>query len=290
MKVLCPLFLSLFALNLTAQTIILQPDGATGKDARIFNLDALANYGNDPDFIASQWDYSGEPGTMRSLIQFDLSSLPKGAEVSDARLSLYYNHESETPGQSGNNAAYIRRLIEPWEESTVAWNGQPFYTTTNEVLLPASTFPDQDYTGIDVTNIVRDMLMFPNTSHGFMFMLQMEQGLNSMKFYSSDAANEFERPKLEITLGTVRTNDLMKKEIKANPNPFVESFNIENLTGTYYITITDITGQYVYRSKIEANQETLYVHGLNDLLPGIYFVTAMNEEESYFSRIVKGSR
>ena len=287
MKVLFPLFLSVIAFNLSGQTIILQPDAATGKDARIFNLDALANYGSDPDFIASQWEYSGEPGTMRSLIQFDLSSLPKGAEVADARLSLYYNHESETPGQVGNNAAYIRRLIEPWEESTVAWNGQPFYTTTNEVLLPASAFPDQDYVGIDVTNLVRDMLMYPNTSHGFMFMLQTEQGLNSMKFYSSDAANEFERPKLEITLGAVGTNDLIRKEIKTNPNPFVESFTIENLPGTFDITITDITGHRVYRSKAASDQDILEINGLNDLLPGVYFITATNETEIYFSKTIK---
>src|SRR5687768_4901529 len=126
MKTVALLFLiASFTLAHSQTSLVLQPDAATGKDARIFNLDALANYGNDPDFIASQWNYLGEPGTMRSLIQFDLSQLPKGVNVVDARLSLYYNNESETPGQIGNNAAYIRRLIEPWEENTVAWNQQP---------------------------------------------------------------------------------------------------------------------------------------------------------------------
>src|SRR5688572_21369414 len=89
MKTVTLLFLIATVTLAHGQTsLVLQPDAAAGKDALIFNLDALANYGNNPDFIASQWSFSGEPGTMRSLIQFDLSSLPKGVDIVDARLSL----------------------------------------------------------------------------------------------------------------------------------------------------------------------------------------------------------
>jgi hypothetical protein len=288
MKTLILFFLcAVVTLAQSQSSLFLQPDAAAGKDARIFNLDALANYGNDPDFIASQWTYSGEPGTMRSLIQFDLSGLPKGVDIVDARLSLYYNNESTTPGQAGNNAAYIRRLIEPWDEATVAWNHQPFYTTENEVLLPASTVPDQDYLNIDVTNLVRDMIEFPNTSHGFMFMLQTEQGMNAMKFYSSDASEAFERPSLQITWGVVGTSDINAREIIARPNPFVDGFAIENINGTYTINISDLTGQRVHQSKNESIQSRIEVTGIKDLLPGIYVVTATNENETYFSKIIK---
>ena len=284
------LFISCILLNtmLFGQgAIVLQPDAAAGKDASIFNLNSLANYGSDVDFIASQWDYSGEPGTVRSLIQFDLSSIPKGNVVVDARLSLYYNSESSTPGQAGENAAYLRRLIQPWDESTVAWNGQPFYTTDNEVLLPTSAFPDQDYLSIDVTNLVRDMVEFPSTSHGFMFMLQTEQGLNSMKFYSSDAANADERPKLEVTFSTVANNDIYFKETSIKPNPFDHSLILENLNGKYLINISDVNGKNVFSTEKESVGGEIILGNLDYLPKGIYFVTANGESEIYFSKAVK---
>lgn len=190
------LFLSFSLCSQT--TIVLQPGPGNGKDARIFNMDALANYGSDPFFIASQLDYEGEPGTMRSLMEFDLSGVPEGAGILDARLSLYYNPDGTMPGQLGDNAAYLRRLIEPWSENTVAWAEQPSWVTENQVEIPASVNPSQDYVDIDVSPLIRDILMYQN-SHGFMFMLQNEQGIKSMKFYSSDAADANKRPKLVVT-------------------------------------------------------------------------------------------
>ncbi|HUR31430.1 MAG TPA: DNRLRE domain-containing protein [Saprospiraceae bacterium] len=288
MKNLCVIISILFSSALSGQgTIILQPDPAAGKDASIFNLNALGNYGSDVDFIASQWDYSGEPGTVRSLIQFDLSSIPKGQIVFDARLSLYYNNESTTPGQAGNNAAYLRRIIQPWDESTVAWNGQPFYTTDNEVLLPSSAFPDQDYESIDVTNLVNDMVENQANSFGFMFMLQTEQGLNSMKFYSSDAANPDERPRLEITYATVANNDVFFQETSIRPNPFDHSIILENLNGKFLINITDVSGRNVFTAKEESVDGKIVLNNLFNLSKGIYFVTAENESQRYFSKAVK---
>jgi hypothetical protein len=288
MKILAAFFFLVISSALFSQgTIVLQPDPAAGKDASIFNLNSLANYGTDVDFIASQWDYSGEPGTVRSLIQFDLSSVPKGNIVVDARLSLYYNNESTTPGQAGNNAAYLRRIIQPWDESTVAWNGQPFYTTDNEVLIPASAFPDQDFESIDVTNLVQDMVENQANSFGFMFMLQTEQGLNSMKFYSSDGANPDERPRLEITYATVANKDAYIKESSIRPNPFDESIILENLNGKFLIYITDVNGKNVFATEKESVGGEIIVDNLSNLPRGIYFVSAENESIRYFSKAVK---
>lgn len=287
MKILFLLFALLSGPVLRSQnSVVLQPDAASGKDASIFNRDALANYGNDVDLIATQWDFSGEPGTVRSLIQFDLSSIPKGAEITDARLSLYYNDQSTTPGQAGNNAAYLRRLIQPWEENTVAWNMQPWYTNENEVLIPASTTTNQDYENIDVTQLVRDMLMYSNTSFGFMLMLQMEEGMNSIKFYSSDGPSEFERPKLQITWGTVGSKDIQYKELTTRPNPFVDAIILENLTGDFLVTISDVNGKAVYSENKSAGTE-IRIDDLHSLPGGIYFINAKGESGSYLSRAMK---
>lgn len=289
MKKLSFFVIFIWSLNCLAQnSIVLQPGPAEGQDARIFNLDALANYGNDVDFIASQLDYSGEPGTTRSLIDFNIPFLPKGAVVVDARLSLYYNHESETPGQIGNNAAYLRRLIVEWEEATVAWNLQPAYTTENEVLIPASTFPDQDYLDIDVTALVKDMVDHPNTSHGFMFMLQNEEfDGKSMKFYSSDAAVADKRPKLVITWSTnVATREINAIPISVLPNPFSDHLTIEGFSGTYHLDVLGVDGNILSNETVNSPGDRIDLQ-LGHLQPGIYFIRLKDNDKIYLGKAIK---
>lgn len=288
MKNLLLVALISFAGTLCSQsTIILQPDASAGKDARIFNLDALGNFGSDPDFIASQLDYAGEPGTTRSLIEFDLTSLPKGANVINATLSLYYNSTSGTPGHLGTNATYLRRLIQPWDENTVAWNMQPFYSTDDQVLLPQSSLPDQDYENIDVTNIVKYSVDHPNSSYGFIMMLQTEEGLASMKFYSSDGPNPDERPRLVVTYGSVANNELNAEEIAVYPNPFTNSISIKDLTGVYSVVITDVNGKTLLQREIELNTTNNQIDGLDAIPPGTYFLNLNGKEKKYFGTVVK---
>jgi len=288
MKKLSFLILFIWSLHCLAQnSIVLQPDAAAGKDARIFNLDALANYGNDVDFIASQLDYSGEPGTTRSIIDFDFS-LPKGAVVVDARLSLYYNHESETPGHIGDNAAYLRRLIVEWDEATVAWSQQPAYTTENEVLIPASTFPDQDYLDINVTALVKDMVDHPNTSHGFIFMLQNEEfDGKSMKFYSSDATVADKRPKLVITWSTnVATREINTIPISVSPNPFNDNLTIEGFSGTYHLDVLAVDGNILANETVTSIGDRIDLQ-LGHLQPGLYFIRLKDNDKIYLGKAIK---
>ena len=289
MKNLTFFLLLLFTSSLFSQSaIILQPGPAEGKDAKIFNLDALANYGNDVNLVASQLDYSGEPGTTRSIIQFNLNSLPKGSTVVDARLSLY--GDSQTPGHMGNNAAFLRRLIVPWEESTVAWNQQPAYTTENEVLLPASANPAEDYPDINVTELVKDMTEFPSSSHGFILMLQDETGVGkSMEFYSSDGPIEDKRPRLVVTYSTgVATNDIQTTSIKISPNPFENSLTVNGVSGSYDITVHDQNGTIVAEQKTESIGNTVYVEQLGDLIPGMYYIRLAGNEKTYLAKALKG--
>lgn len=290
MKTIHVLFFLLYSsVVFTQTTIVLQPDAATGKDAKIFSLDGLANYGTAVDLEASLWDYAGEEGTTRSLIQFDLSSIPAGEGIIDARLSLYYNSESSAPGQEGNNAAFLRRIVEPWSENTVAWVQQPGYTTENEVFIPASVTETQDYEGIDVTHLVRDMIEFPNNSHGFMFMHHTETNIASMKFYSSDAPQINEHPRLEITYGTVGNKEIYFKEAIIQPNPFTNSFIIRNLTGEYSVSVMNISGKEVYAGKAVNVGNDLEVDQLDYLPVGMYFVKIFGTSGNFFGKISKAN-
>lgn len=187
--------------------ITIKPDSSTGKDAmiqtRMNSTFADTNYGWLPSYEAVAWTWSGNSGVVRSLLDFDLSVIPSNAVVTDARLTLYNDPTSgENNGEhsslSGSNVSVLQRITSPWIEHSVTWNNQPGTTTQNEVILPQSNSPHQDYSNINVTAIVNDMLQTPSSSYGFMLKLQTEQYYRSMIFASSDHIECNLHPKLEI--------------------------------------------------------------------------------------------
>jgi hypothetical protein len=183
-------------------TIILQPDESTSSDASIWDYSPGTNYGTHPDFMAAAWTSSGTPTISRSLINFDLSSIPANATIISSTLSLYHHSSTNTIGHStmdGSNTAWLRRITSSWSESTVNWNNQPSTTTQNQVTLPASTNDSMDYPNIDVTNLISDIYNNPSGSFGMMLMLQTESYYRSLLFASSGETNTAKRPKLTVT-------------------------------------------------------------------------------------------
>ncbi|MGB3075454.1 MAG: DNRLRE domain-containing protein [Chitinophagales bacterium] len=269
------------------ECITIQPD-SEGKDAKVFSLSPGTNFGNDLDFIAAAWTFSSNDGILRSYLDFDLSVLPPNAEVVTAALSLYYNDETSSAGQAGTNNALLQRVLEPWTEQSITWNNQPSATHLNELELPISTSSNQDYIDINVTNLVRDMVNLPAQSYGFMLKQSDEVALRSMKFSSSDVADHSKHPKLDICYRINTAN----KEIQFNqaviqPNPFDNSFTIQQLSGKYVIYISDLNGKIIHTAVIESLDGNARIENLDFLPSGIYFVKAVGSLNNYFGKIIK---
>ncbi len=205
------LFLSLLvgmASFASAQTkLVLQP-GSEGKDAIIFSrIDQVdINRGTSPDFHAMTWTWDADglgQGTLRSLLQFDISALPAGANIQAAKLTLFAdNYQSAGINGHSNlthsNASTFRRILTDWDENTVTWNNQPTTSSTDFTSLPQSSSSTQNYV-LDVTSDLRDMAANPSKNHGWMLKLNAEAPYAGLFFASSDAASSALHPKLEIT-------------------------------------------------------------------------------------------
>jgi len=193
------LLLFLFNAAYSQDTLILQP-GPEGKDATINDPSPNSNSGNTAKFFCMGWTHSGVPGKHRALVDFDLSTIPPDAEILDARLNLYYVCLEPTYiTQSGENESYIQLIISPWEENTVTWNNQPSITVEDQVYLPRSTEPEQDYTNIDVTTLIRKLFHEPDNYHGIMLRLIDEYPYNCLLFASGDYMDHPEkRLKLQV--------------------------------------------------------------------------------------------
>ncbi len=211
MKYIFTLFVLIFSLsNAQYKELILQPGEKDGTDAWVWSFDPArevnlgekneSNGGLNNVLRAEVWKWGGksESDTIRGLIKFDLSEIPKKSSVIEAKLSLYYfANEGFTP-QLGNNEVLIRRVSEAWDESKVNWVNQPAATEHNQILVPATTSQNQDYIDIDVRNLVQEMVYFPENNFGFLLKLKSEVEFNGVSFASSENEDKTKHPKLVI--------------------------------------------------------------------------------------------
>lgn len=191
-------------------TITLQPGSAQGNDA---SLGSHTNYSTENTNYGTSIYFNsycipgaqGGQNTNRGILQFDLSSVPAGATIVSANLTLYAAGyiNALLPGHFGNNTSMLQRITSPWNEMTVTWNTAPTTTTQNQATLPQSTSFNQDYI-TSVTGLVQDMINNPSSSFGFYFALVTENPSNQagLLFYSSDHTDQTKWPKLEITYTT----------------------------------------------------------------------------------------
>jgi hypothetical protein len=219
--------------SMNGQTILtLQPNGNLGKDAFISSNVLDAGQGNSTEFDASAWTIFGSPITIRSLIDFDLSSLPFGSTIQSAQLTLYNNPNAQNGyanGQhvheSGSNDAVLQRIISPWTED-VAWNNQPTTTSQNEVTLAQDTISNQDYV-LDITSLLQDIIADPSNSFGFLLKLNTETPYRLLAFASSDHPNSALHPKLEITYTLDCSMLILQPNETDGKDAFISSNNLE---------------------------------------------------------------
>jgi alpha-tubulin suppressor-like RCC1 family protein len=214
-KMLAVLGFLLLCTVLNAQkTVTLSPS----KDAYLYmtlkpgyEYYANTNYGSSNRFYSGEWSASNYRVNQRSVMDFDISSIPADAVIVEARLTLYamlpqinddYRHASFAVRQNSSfksNASYLERITSPWTETGVTYNTQPATSTKNRLLLPESQAFDENYVDFDVTAMVQDMLNNPGESFGFMMRLQNESKYSRMAFCSREFADSSRRPKLVVT-------------------------------------------------------------------------------------------
>ena len=188
-------------------TIVVLQGSEKMQDISFSSMNPSLNREDDyPEYLrAVAWTVSGTPAAIRSLIDFDLSTIPDNTTITSAKLTLYNNDDDIAiggPGHSkisGSNESVLQRVTASWDINTVTWNNQPTATNINQVLLPESTSAYQDYMDIDVTALIQYFIENPAENHGLMLKLKTEQHYRSLNFCSSDHADASKHPKLVIT-------------------------------------------------------------------------------------------
>jgi PKD repeat protein len=196
------IFIFLVLNEVVSQTTVVLKAGPEIKDAYVNLINSNTNYADYPNYFALALFIGGDNLLItRSMFDFGFSIIPPDAVILDAKLSLYFaiNESNPYAAQMGENSSWLQRITENWDEGTVTWNNMPESTFENQVLLPESSFSNQDYENIDVTSLVQDMVSHPEQSFGFMLKLVTEEPQNEMCFASGDYPDENLRPFISIT-------------------------------------------------------------------------------------------
>jgi PKD repeat protein len=180
-------------------TIVLQPGPIDGKDSYVNSVIPDEPGGDKNELVACGWTFGGFFGIGRSLMRFDFSQVPVGAQILDAKLTLYFNENSTFGAQTGANASYLEKITEDWDESTTTWNTMPSSTMLDAVFIPQTIYPSQDITDIDLTGFVSGWIQDPSTNFGMIHRLQTEIEYNCVVYHSSDYTVPSKRPKLVVT-------------------------------------------------------------------------------------------
>ncbi len=194
-----------------ARTLILQPGPEAGKDAMISNLEPDKNFGDYKYFEATFLSESvlTVMRSNRSLIFFNLDSLPKSAVIQSVKLRLTYDvpipfdnsyltdilpsATSAIPWYGG----VLQQIVEPWDENKVTWNTQPKTIELNQVFV-APFIRNVNFIELDVTRLIVQISASALPNYGMLFKLWPIEKFPGFRFASSDYADPGMRPKLII--------------------------------------------------------------------------------------------
>jgi len=247
-------------------TLTLQPSSSAGKDAILSNVGSneSLNFGNSIDnqlLVLNGWSI------QKALIEFDLSSIPSGAIITEARLSLFHDPTPAGWGLDqhfGQNGLVIERVTSAWEENTVTWDNQPSTTPQGLALVPESTSGTQDYLDINVSQMVSDMITDPAGNNGFLLRIVQDNSYANIIIASSDHNDASRHPKLVVTYQT-------EEPITTEEENFARVAEIHHAcggsNGSILMEIIPQAVQDYYYIWTHTGTTTLFVE---DLAPGLY--------------------
>lgn len=133
---------------------------------------------------------------LQPLVQFDLSSIPRGSTINNAYLRLYYysNHDGNPSGQIYN--AY--RITSSWSEQGVNWNNQPTAVSYRSASTSCPSYTDTWITW-DLVSDVQGIVSGNYPNYGW--IIKVDSGNNAYAYVASREASSH-HPTLEVVYTT----------------------------------------------------------------------------------------
>jgi hypothetical protein len=176
------------ASSCTAGLVVQTGTSGTMIDTQLASNAGLKTYGTSTTMNAGQVG----AGLRNALVQFDVSAVPASARIVGALLTLQVR-----PGYASNAIVNAHPVLVPWADTTETWTsfyGQPAPQYGPIVASAATQTTTSGALTWNVTSLVAAWVAGTQPNDGIL----LEQSAGSTSFWTSEAANVADRPKLEI--------------------------------------------------------------------------------------------
>jgi hypothetical protein len=180
-------------------TIELVPNPDSAQDAMVLETSPSTNYGEDTRLSVG----TVNTGRVRSLLKFDVSSIPDGVVLDAATLRTYFDHTHTTNAYDVTIGAY--RVTGPWSESSVTWNTMPTYSLTGVGFDVKAAGQSSAWHEFGMTALAQGWLNDPANNYGVLLRAQSETlGRGGPRYQASQygfGGETSNRPALVLTWG-----------------------------------------------------------------------------------------
>ncbi|MDA8441793.1 MAG: DNRLRE domain-containing protein [Peptococcaceae bacterium] len=144
---------------------------------------------------------SGSKTTFRSVLKFDLKTIPKRCTISSAELRLYIKH-NEYP--YATKIIDVYRLLNSFSHTKIIWSKAPQYVP--ELESSAQVGPvDDTCVSWDITELVHYWRAKGSKNRGIMLKVRDETQCSLLAFASRKSPALMHRPSLTLTFADTRT-------------------------------------------------------------------------------------
>jgi hypothetical protein len=248
-----------FTLNSTDPGFIeIQPDNNVGKDSFIRGgTYANNNYGTSDSIEVN--GNSNLNAQRRTLIEFNLSSVPSGVRIIDASLNLYFWIANNANVQDHS----VYRVTSSWVESEVTYNNRDSgnaWTSAggdyDATVIDTVTGLSQDY-GWKKWNITSVAESWNNGTYANYGIIIISSATGSRKrYYSSDYGTASLRPILNITYLDIQPPNVVINSPSSGAQYNISDSILINTTVTDNINVSNVFANVSWQSYYEVIELT----------------------------------
>lgn len=215
-----------------------QPNSTNGVDTYIKEL-STTNYGTSSVLEVGK---NSNPREFRSLLKFNISSIPSTDTILWATLRVYVNSSSGI----GNRTINVYGITKSWEELGATWDNNsvsslwssPGGDFSGEVTFKNIGDASGEYYNFTVSSLVREWFKGTSPNYGFLLLSNDSSAGNYTSFGSSNSLNSSQRPKLIIDYVSNAPPTIINLTTNTNPSSPIEMGSSVNFRANW----TDLEG------------------------------------------------
>ena len=191
--------------------------------------------------------FSTAYGNYRTLIKFDMSSIPAGATITSADLKLYYYAYVGTVGDPLDISVY--RTTVDWDEGHLSWSKAENYNSFSYDTVTIIVGSGAGYKTWDITALVQNWVDGTYSNYGVLLRAPTQSGSSIYRTFRSKEYGS-NVPKLEVTYTT-------EQELLPAPT-LISPYNGEtDVSTTPYFDWSSVSGATHYWLMVAENENDL---------------------------------